>query len=98
MVIRKHGRYRVVWPLTLVHKGIEYQGTMRDISLKGCAATTSLPAFAGMQLRLHIASGQSEPLCIQKTFVRWRSQDVIGLEFSTISEAEQRRLCQVIQV
>lgn len=51
MVIRKHGRYPACWPLTLIHNGIEYQGTMQNISLKGCAVTTCLPAFVGMHLR-----------------------------------------------
>jgi hypothetical protein len=98
MVIRKHGRYSAVWPLTLVHNGIEYQGTTRDISLKGCAVQTSLRAFGGMQLRVHMmVPDQSEPLRIQKAFVRWQSQDVIGLEFSQVGEAEQIRLCRVIQ-
>ncbi len=98
MVIRKHGRYRAIWPLTLVHNGIEYHGTTRNISLKGCAVQTSLPAFAGMQLRVQIMTpDDSEPLRIQKAFVRWRSHDVIGLEFSKISEAEQSRLGRVIQ-
>lgn len=98
MVIRKHGRYPAFWPLTLVHKGIEYQGITQNISLKGCAVKTSLRAFGGMQLRVHImVPDQSEPLRIQKACVRWRSQDVIGLEFSQIGEAEQSRLCRVIQ-
>ena len=98
MVIRKHWRYPAVWPLTLVHNGIEYQGTTQNISLKGCAVNTSLPAFGGMPLRLHImAPHQSEPLRIQKAFVRWRSHDVIGLEFSQLSETEQSHLCQIIQ-
>jgi CheY-like chemotaxis protein len=98
MVIRKHGRYSVFWLLTLVHKGIEYQGTTRNISLGGCAVKTSLPAFVGMQLRLYMmAPDHSEPLRIEKAFIRWRSQDVIGLEFSQVGEAEQSRLCRVIQ-
>src|SRR5688572_27273235 len=97
MVIRKHGRYPALWPLTLVHNGIEYQGTTRDISLKGCAVKTTLQAFGGMQLRLHImAPHQSQPLLIQKAFVRWRSHDVIGLEFSQVGESEQSRLCRLI--
>ena len=51
-----------------------------------------------MPLRLHIRTPhQSEPLRIQKAFVRWRSHDVIGLEFSQLSETEQSHLCQIIQ-
>jgi hypothetical protein len=93
MVIRKHGRYPVFWLLTLVHNGIEYQGTTRNISLKGCAVKSSLPAFVGMQLRLQMmAPDHSEPLRIPKAFVRWRNQDVIGVEFSHVGEAEQSRL------
>jgi len=98
MVIRKQGRYEVMWPLTVIHNGIEYQGTTRDISLKGCAVKSSLPAIVGMQLRLHImVPDQSEPLRIQRAVVRWRSQDVMGLEFSQLGEVEQIRLCRVIQ-
>ena len=98
MVIRKHGRYPAVWPLTLVHNGLDYQGTTRDISLKGCAVTTSLRTFGGMQLRVQIiVPDLSDPLRIQKAFVRWRNQDVIGLTFSHIIEAEQNRLCRIIQ-
>ena len=98
MVIRKHGRYPAVWPLTIVQNGIEYHGTMRNISLKGCAVNTPLRTFGGMQLRLHImVPDQSEPLRIHKAFVRWRNQDVIGLEFSQVGEAEQSRLCRIIQ-
>jgi len=98
MVIRKHGRYPACWPLTLIHNGIEYQGTMQNISLKGCAVTTCLPAFVGMHLRWQMrAPDHSEPLCIQKAFVRWRRQDVMGLGFSQMGEAEQSRLGRVIQ-
>lgn len=97
MVIRKHGRYPASWALTLIHNGIEYQGTLHNISLKRCAVTTSLPAFGGMQLRVQISvPDQSEPLRIQKAFVRWRRHDVIGLEFSQMGEAEQSRLGRVI--
>ena len=59
---------------------------------------TTLPAFGGMQLRVHvIAPDHSEPLRIQKAFVRWRNGDVIGLEFSQVGEAEQSRLGRILQ-
>jgi hypothetical protein len=46
-----------------------------------------------MQLRLQMmAPDHSEPLRIQKAFVQWRNQDVIGVEFSQVGEAEQSRL------
>ena len=71
---------------------------MRNISLKGCAVKTSLRALGGMQLRVHMmVPDQSEPLRIQQALVRWRNQDVIGQEFSHVGEAEQSRLCRVIQ-
>jgi PilZ domain len=98
MVIRKHARYSAAWWLTLVHNGIEYPGTTRNISLKGCVIQTSLQAFTGMQLRVQIMTpDQSEPLRIQRAFVRWRTQDVIGLEFYEVGEAQQSRLYRIIQ-
>lgn len=48
MIIRKHGRYRVAWLLTLVHNGIDYQGTTQcsDSALRnsGTARTSSPPS------------------------------------------------------
>lgn len=71
---------------------------LKDALYQACEAAASLPAFGGMQLRVHLSvPGHSEPLRIQKAFVRWRSQDAIGLEFSRLGEPEQRLLCRVVQ-
>lgn len=99
MVIRKHARYPVSWSVTIYQVGIEYRGTISDVSLKGCTVkSTTLRPFSGMQMRLSIdiKDGQA-PLDIEKATIRWCSSDLIGIEFSRIGAHDQVRLIGLIQ-
>ena len=98
MIVRKHARYSAFWKVTVIHHGVEYTGTMRNVSLKGGSLTCGLKAFAGMHLRIRMdAPNVGEPLCIERAFVRWSRADLMGIEFATVAEADQIRLIRLIE-
>ena len=98
MVIRKHARYSVCWMVTVMHHGVEYTGTVRNLSLKGCSLKCDLKAFGGMHLRIRMDAPQVDgPLCIERAFVRWSRADIMGIEFVKVAEAEHIRLIRLIE-
>lgn len=99
MVIRKHARYLVSWSVTVYQTGVEYCGTISNVSLKGCTVkSATLRPFTGMQVRLSIETRDGQaPLCIERASVRWCASDSAGLEFTQIAATEQIRLVRLIQ-
>lgn len=98
MAIHRHARYPVSWSVTIYQVGVEYRGTLSNVSLKGCTMkSTTLRPFSGMQLRLSIGTKEGQPLDIEKASVRWCASDLMGLEFTTVSAGEQIRLMGLIQ-
>ena len=45
MVIRKHARYSASWMVTVIHNGVEYTGTVRNMSRKGCSLKCDFKDF-----------------------------------------------------
>lgn len=99
MVIRIHARYPVSWSVTVNVLGVEYRGTISNVSLKGCCLkSTTLRPFSGMQVRLSIDTKEGHaPVCIERASVRWCASDSVGLAFTRISPTEQLSLNRLIQ-
>ena len=98
MVIRKHARYSASWMVTVIHNGVEYTGTVRNMSRKGCSLKCDFKDFVGMHIRIRMdATYVGGPLCIERAFVRWTRAAVMGIEFVKVAEAEQIRLIRLIE-
>jgi PilZ domain len=99
MVTRKHPRFRVSLPSTLVHRNqFRHSGSIQNISAKGCCVESMIKPFTGMQLTIHLdMPGESQPILIDNAAVRWSGSAGIGIEFLTISPPHQDRLNRVIE-
>lgn len=94
MVTRKHRRFAVSMPSTLVQRDqFRHKGSIRDLSAKGCRVESLISPFTGMQvtLLLHLP-GEANPVKIENAAVRWCGPQGIGIEFLLIAEPEQNRL------
>ena len=94
MVTRKHRRFAVSMPSTLVQRDqFRHKGSIRDLSAKGCRVQSLISPFTGMQvtLLLHVP-GETNPIKIENAAIRWCGSQGIGIEFLVIAEPEQARL------
>lgn len=99
MVTRKHRRFLVTLPSTLVQRDqFRHKGSIRDLSAKGCRVESLITPFTGMQVTLLLQlPGESAPLKIENAAVRWCGTQGIGMEFLVVAEPEQVRLGRFIQ-
>jgi hypothetical protein len=99
VVTRKHRRFLVTLPSTLVQRDqFRHKGSIRDLSAKGCRVESLINPFTGMQvtLLLHLP-GETNPVKIENAAVRWCGSQGIGIEFLLVAEPEQNRLGRFIQ-
>lgn len=99
MVTRKHRRFPVAMPGTLVQRDhFSHKGSIRDLSWKGCRMESLINPFTGMQITvlLHIP-GEVNPIIIENAAVRWCGTHGIGIEFLTLSQPDQDRLRRIIK-
>jgi len=99
MVTRRHQRFAVAMPTTLVHQNrFRHTGSTCDLSVKGCRVSSVITPFTGMQvtLQLHVP-GEDSPITINKAAIRWCGTHGIGLEFLDVAQQQQHRLNQIIQ-
>ncbi len=99
MVTRKHRRFAVTMPGTLVQRDkFRHKGSIRDLSAKGCRVESLVSPFTGMQVTilLHVP-GEPNPIMIENAAVRWCGSQGIGIEFLMIAQPEQDRLGHLIK-
>jgi hypothetical protein len=99
VVTRKHRRFLVTMPSTLVQRDqFRHKGSVRDLSAKGCRVESMITPFTGMQVSilLHLP-GEAQPIKIENAAVRWCGSQGIGIEFLIVAEPEQARLGHLIQ-
>jgi hypothetical protein len=99
MVTRKHRRFAVAMPSTLVQRDqFRHKGSIRDLSVKGCRMESLISPFTGMQVTilLHVP-GEAHPIKIENAAVRWSGTQGIGIEFLIMDKQEQDRLTRVLQ-
>ena len=99
MVTRKHRRFAVTMPSTLVQRDqFRHKGSIRDISARGCRVESMISPFTGMQvmLLLHVP-GEPDPIMIDNAAVRWCGTQGIGVEFLIVAQPEQDRLGRLIK-
>lgn len=68
-------------------------GTLLDLSLRGCRVDSVVEVRPGTSLELRIQASEEEPpLKIQEAIVRWSRTQQFGLEFVTLAPEEWARL------
>jgi hypothetical protein len=99
MVVRKHPRFPVSIAGTLVQQDrLRYPGALRDLSIKGCRVESLIRPFTGMQLEVRLEfPGEATPVTVAKAAVRWTGSGGIGIEFLTVTPAEQERLNRLVR-
>ena len=76
-------------------KGI---GLTQDLSLGGCRIESPAPVVRGLSLELQIHVPDLEsPILIEGASVQWVSGMMFGLAFFRMTDAEKKRLGQVIK-
>jgi len=75
------------------------EGTMFDLSARGCAVTSVSSVQPGSAVRILIrATDLGSPITIESAAVRWSQGGEFGVEFLGLSEIDQRRLHRLLQV
>lgn len=68
-------------------------GTLIDLSLRGCRIDSAVDVRPGTSLELRIQASEDEPpLKVQEAVVRWSRPRQFGLEFVTLAPEEWARL------
>ena len=74
------------------------QGTMFDLSARGCAVTSMSSVQPGSAVRILIRSTDlGSPITIESAAVRWSQSGEFGVEFLDLSEIDQRRLHRLLR-
>ena len=100
---REYERILVRFPVTFrsaflgpLAEGAE--GTMVNVSTRGCKIESSLPASRGARLRIGFVAAEGEPpIQVEGAVVRSAVDKCMGLEFFKIRPEEQNRLRLVIE-
>jgi c-di-GMP-binding flagellar brake protein YcgR len=75
------------------------EGTMFDLSARGCAVTSMSSVEPGSAMKILIrATDLGSPITIASAAVRWSEAGEFGVEFLGLSEIDQRRLHRLLQV
>ena len=75
------------------------EGTMFDLSARGCAVTSMSLVHRGSAVRILIrATDLGSPITIKSAAVRWSEGGEFGVEFLGLSEIDQRRLHRLLQI
>ena len=74
-------------------------GTVADLSVKGCQVHSDVPIQKGdhVSLRLHIPQ-RDVPVSIEMATVRWTKGHAFGLEFISLWPADETVLSEVINM
>jgi c-di-GMP-binding flagellar brake protein YcgR len=75
------------------------EGTMFDLSARGCAVMSMSSVQPGSAVRILIReTNLGSPITIESAAVRWSEGGEFGVEFLGLSEVDQRRIHQLVQV
>ncbi len=74
------------------------EGTLVNVSIRGCKIQSSLPASQGARLRIgFVTDAREPPIEVEAAVVRNAVGDCMGLEFLKIRPEEEDRLRRVIE-
>ncbi|MEO5955110.1 MAG: PilZ domain-containing protein [Nitrospiraceae bacterium] len=86
-----------VRPINDPSQRVVVEGTLSNLSLRGCRVRTSqrIPMGCRVMLEFHPAE-YDDPIMVDEAIVRSRCAEGIGLRFSTFLRSEERRLCRLL--
>ena len=95
---REYERRPVQLPAKLQdEQGRAYEGTVRDLSVGGCAMEVDAPLQKGALLRFQLDALDNEPcITVETTIVRSAKEAPLRLEFLRMAPKEKERLSQFI--
>jgi c-di-GMP-binding flagellar brake protein YcgR len=74
------------------------EGTMFDLSARGCAVTSMSSVQPGSTVRILISeTNLGSPITIESAAVRWSESGEFGVEFLDLSEIDHRRLQRLLE-
>jgi len=74
------------------------EGTMFDLSARGCAVTSMSLVQPGSTVRILISeTNLGSPITIESAAVRWSESGEFGVEFLDLSEIDHRRLQRLLE-
>jgi hypothetical protein len=101
---RNYDRVSVEYPAQVrpIHdpsQSVVVEGTLSNLSLRGCRVRTSqrLPMGSHVMLEFHPAE-YDDPIMIDDAIVRSRCAEGIGLRFSSFLRSEERRLRRILEL
>jgi c-di-GMP-binding flagellar brake protein YcgR len=75
------------------------EGTMFDLSARGCAVASMSSVQTGSAVRILIrATDLGSPITIESAAVRWSEHGEFGVEFLGVSEIDQNRLSRLLKI
>jgi len=88
-----------VRPINDPSRRVVVEGTLSNLSLRGCRVRTSqrIPMGCRVMLEFHPAE-YDEPIMVDGAIVRSRSAEGIGLRFSSFLRSEERRLRRILDL
>ena len=101
---RNYDRVLVEYPAQVrpIHdpsQRIVVEGTLSDLSLRGCRVRTSQRIPMGCQVMLEFHPAEyDDPIMIDGAIVRSRCAEGIGLRFSSFLRSEERRLSRILDL
>ena len=97
--MRKNQRLKKLVPVRYLGDGIAGEGIIKDLSLSGSYMTGNTPVSVGMALALQMfVPGNSEPLLIDRTTVKWVKGSEFGVDFDLPQPKVAERITQVISM
>jgi len=74
------------------------QGTLGDLSIRGCRIHSYIEVKAGTALQLRIEVSDDEPpIQVTQAIVRWHRDNIFGLEFLSLTPDEWARLQHIVK-
>ena len=96
-VMRKNQWLKKLVPVRYLGDGIAGEGIINDLSLSGSYMTGNAPVSVGLSLALQMfVPGNSEPLLIDRTTVKWVKRSEFGVDFDTPQPTVTERITTVI--
>ncbi len=90
---RKDPRFPIHWRMVFSGALVAGEGTVTDLSVRGCAVETHMPVPSGTDLELCALIPDDDcPWAPEKAVVRWSFRRKFGLEFTRIRPEEEERL------
>jgi len=80
------------------NKAVLREGTMFDLSARGCAVTSLSSVQAGSTVSILIReTNLGSPITIESAAVRWSGSGEFGVEFLDLSEIDHRHLQRLLE-